>query len=300
MTAQRRDAPLTSFHLKLIALVTMVIDHVGYVFLGTIPLLRTIGRAAFPIYAFLIAEGCRRTRDRKRYLLGLGAFAVISELPFDMAFGPIYQGTSLPEVDFLENTNIFYTLFFAAAAIHIFETLRRQPWPVQALGAAFGGLGIFLEGLVVAFSHQKQTAMVLAYVWILGTLFFCCKLPENPPKGRQSTLPILAAVPVLLIFFQAEISDCDYGAFGVLLIAALYLAGTPKRSSVVLAAAVALYYGPLYRYGFRLGFLVMALLSAGLTFLYSGDRGPNVKWPFYWAYPGHIAVLAALRLLLKY
>ena len=82
---------------------------------------------AFPIYAFLIAEGCRHTRNRQRYLVRLGLFALISEIPFDLAFDVILMGERFPKVDFLRHTNVFYTLFFAVAAIHTYETLRCQP-----------------------------------------------------------------------------------------------------------------------------------------------------------------------------
>lgn len=287
---------LTGFQLKLIALVTMIIDHVGAVFFPWTDDFRIIGRIAFPIYAFLIAEGCRHTRDRRRYLTGLGLFALVSEIPFDMAFGDILVGEAFPHVDFLRHTNIFFTLFFAVAVVHICETLYRQPRKTQLAGAALGGLAIFLEGLSVAFVGEVLPCALLAYAWILAALFLCGKLPEGtmPESGRVCS-SVLAAIPTLLIFFLAEITNCDYGWFGVLLIVALYLAGTPERASVLLAAAMALYYGVLYGYGFRPGFFAAALGSAGLTALYKGERGRNVKWPFYWAYPGHIAVLAALR-----
>ncbi len=61
--------------LKLIAAVTMLIDHIGYIFFPTQMLWRIIGRIAMPIFAFMIAEGCCHTRNKLRYflsVLGLG------------------------------------------------------------------------------------------------------------------------------------------------------------------------------------------------------------------------------------
>ncbi len=69
--------PLTAFHLKMAALITMVIDHTAAALTlprGVDTLMRSIGRMAFPIYAFFIAEGCRYTRSRERYMLRLGLF----------------------------------------------------------------------------------------------------------------------------------------------------------------------------------------------------------------------------------
>lgn len=293
--------PLTGFHLKLIALVTMIVDHVGAVF-PTPDALRVIGRLAFPIYAFLIAEGCRHTRNRQHYLMRLGLFAMISEVLFDWAFGAILGDERLPKMDFLRHTNIFYTLFFAVAAIHIYETLRRQPRKVQLAGAAFGILGIFLEGLAVVLTGDALICLSLAYAWMLGTLFLYSRLPESELKPDRNILsPVLAVIPTLLIFLLAGLSKCDYDWFGVLLIVALYLARTPERAAVLLTAAMALYYGLLHplRYGFHPWYLVFALVAAALAFFYNGQRGRNFKWVFYWAYPAHIAVLAALRLLLR-
>ena len=87
--------PLTGYHLKLIALITMFIDHITVVLVpsGTVYLvLRGIGRISFPIYVFLIAEGCRYTSDRFKYAMRLGAFALISEIPYDLALYPAVLG----------------------------------------------------------------------------------------------------------------------------------------------------------------------------------------------------------------
>lgn len=81
--------------LKLIACITMFIDHFGAAIVTELPVpymvdlyyaCRVIGRIAFPIYCFLLAEGMRRTRNAGRYILRLGIGILLAELPFDMLF----------------------------------------------------------------------------------------------------------------------------------------------------------------------------------------------------------------------
>ena len=75
---------LNGFHLKLIAICTMFIDHLGYTLFPGDLWLRCVGRVAFPIFCFLIAEGCVYTHDRRKYALRLLAFALLSEIPFNL------------------------------------------------------------------------------------------------------------------------------------------------------------------------------------------------------------------------
>ena len=72
--------------LKLIACMTMLIDHIGAVFFPHTPWLRIIGRVSFPIYCFLLAEGIHYTRGPLKYGLRLLLVAVIAELPYDLLF----------------------------------------------------------------------------------------------------------------------------------------------------------------------------------------------------------------------
>ena len=80
---------MTSFSLRMIAFVTMLIDHIAAVFLVGSPFyfpLRMIGRLAFPIFAFLTVQGYFCTRNFPRYMLRLVVTAVISQIPYMVAF----------------------------------------------------------------------------------------------------------------------------------------------------------------------------------------------------------------------
>lgn len=93
---KRKYGKLSGEQLKMIALLFMLLDHVGYrmtlddlvdntkLWISIGETFRVFGRIAFPIFAFMVAEGFRYTSDRKRYAIRMLVFAVISEVPFDM------------------------------------------------------------------------------------------------------------------------------------------------------------------------------------------------------------------------
>ena len=81
---------LTGNQLKLIAAAAMLADHVGLMFFPHVELFRIIGRLAFPIFAFMIAEGCKYTRSRLRYLGQLFGLAVGCQIVYFIADGSMY------------------------------------------------------------------------------------------------------------------------------------------------------------------------------------------------------------------
>lgn len=68
---------LSSNQLKILACITMLIDHIGYFIFPQITILRLIGRLTFPIFAFLISEGAKYTKNKVRYLLTVGALGIV-------------------------------------------------------------------------------------------------------------------------------------------------------------------------------------------------------------------------------
>lgn len=312
MTTQTQTIgkPLTAFHLKVIALVTMIVDHVAAalvsVRLPVYPFLRGIGRIAFPIYAFLVAEGCRYTRSREKYLLRLGVFALVSQVPFVMAFFPSWWEDALWR-NFLEMTNVFYTMFFAVACIHIWETLRRQSRALHLAAAGFFGACLaFWAWLLFNVTGNGLPFILMILVYLACFLTACHVLGKREAREPDWLGNILCALPLLPIFFLSEVVDCDYSVFGVVLICLIYLA--KDRNLQIGALAL----GILYEYGWEMWLrpvvlwgntfhwapadsLCCALLAVVLLCFYNGQRGRNIKWVFYGAYPVHIALLAALR-----
>lgn len=91
MAALQTKTGLTGNQLKIIAMVTMTCDHVGLQLLPQLLWLRLLGRLAMPIYAYMIAEGCRHTRNRKKYLLRLLGLGALCQVVYLVAMGSLYQ-----------------------------------------------------------------------------------------------------------------------------------------------------------------------------------------------------------------
>lgn len=123
---------LSASALKHIALISMLIDHFAAIYLetklmnqGIYPydnqlyvLLRNIGRIAFPIYCFQIAEGAKHTRDIKKYALRLLIFALASSIPYNITF----FGSAFT----LEGQNVYYTLFAGLLCIWLYQYCKEN------------------------------------------------------------------------------------------------------------------------------------------------------------------------------
>lgn len=101
----------------------MALDHTGAVLYPSQIWLRCLGRIAFPIFCFLIVEGFFHTHDVRWYMGRLGVFALISEIPYDLAF----RGVPLEYA----HQNVFFTLLIGIGMMVLLE--RNREWPVKAV-----------------------------------------------------------------------------------------------------------------------------------------------------------------------
>lgn len=261
----------TGYHLKMIALITMLIDHIAAVFIwrvyvasfsitgsmqlsdfigdkiivwvannqalayGIYEMMRYIGRMAFPIYCFLLVEGFLHTRSVKKYAIRLFIFALISEIPFDLAI--------TGEWWHLQYSNVFFTLWIGLLLIWALSYVEKfyEFWQEKKWDEFAGRLICVLVGGVVAI--------------VLGLL-----------------------AEVLLM--------TDYGMAGVFAIAVLYV--FRKMREIAFVGAIML-----------LSVMtssteILALLMLIPLMKYNGARGKSTKYAFYAFYPVHLFLLALI------
>jgi hypothetical protein len=274
-------ATMTSFRLKIIAIITMTIDHLAKILISqrllfqlnpnaevqsTIwivnlsSLMEWVGRIAFPLFAFMIVEGCSKTRSMPKYAGRLALFAIISQPFYYVAFNTVTTGNGVFSIEnLLSGLKSLYTLHID----NIFTIL------------ALGALSIWIFR---SLSARKQKWLKWLIVPILGELCFV-----------------------------VEYIHVGYGAFGILLIFFLSLnEGKSYRITVMAVWLTIFYLG--YYVRFRYDWLfsehiawsylwiwVFSLVAPILLFFYNGKRGSQLKWVFYVFYPVHLIVICAIK-----
>lgn len=251
--------------LKIIAIVAMLMDHIGAMVLGRMlsqadmlnimsstdvtvllewmkeygvlfyvytVLRMVIGRVAFPIFCFLLVEGFQKTRDVKKYIFRLGIFALVSEIPFDLALtGNLF--------DFAYQ-NVFFTLF----------------------------LGV----VVLAIMNQIQKLNIHKVVKVI-----------------LSVIAVIAGAGI------ADVLNTDYYAMGVVFIVTLYLFRNHSVWRFFAGALVLLGGGILVGIGLS---ELAGLIAFAFICFYNGERGLKLKYVFYLFYPVHLLVLYLLAVLM--
>mgnify|MGYP002732544375 CR=1 FL=1 len=192
---------LNGNHLKLIAAFTMLLDHAGILLFPRLEILRILGRIAFPIFAFMIAEGCRYTRNKLRYFLMVFGLGVACQLVYYVTSGDTYL-------------NILLTFSCAILLIYLLQAAgRTQNWKQQFLWSA-----IFAAGVFLALGMTQILTIDYGFWGIMTPVFAAFSLG----KGKTgSKLPVLMTA-VGLIFLGADLGGIQHYALLAIPLLLLY------------------------------------------------------------------------------
>lgn len=192
---------LSNNALKVIAMITMVLDHIGLVFFPNILWLRILGRLSFPIYAFMIAEGCRHTRNMPRYFGAMAVLAAICQVVYFVATDSLYMcilvtfSLSIGLIWLLQQAEttkkvLWYLVFFAGvgSALFICEYLPEY-MPKTDFYVDYGFIGVMIP-VVIYLAKTRQSQMIAT---LLSLVVF---------SAASDTIQwwCLLAVPLLLLY----------------------------------------------------------------------------------------------------
>ena len=199
-----RNRGLSQEWLKIIACVTMLMDHIGAVLLPQYVWLRIVGRIAFPIYCFLLAEGVYFTKSPGRYGYRLFLGAVLAEIPFDIA---LYGALTLRSQSVMLTLLIGFLMALCMKNMQRLEikALLIVPFAVAAefLSTDYGGMGVALIGLFVMTRNQSwalpaQAAGMAAIFWLMDSI----PVPIGTISIPIEMFAILSMVPIM--FYSGE------------------------------------------------------------------------------------------------
>lgn len=153
----KRKFETTSAILHILAMAFMVSDHIWGTWLVRNDWFTIVGRIAFPIFAFMIVEGFYHTRSLKKYMLRMLAFAVVSEIPFDLMYSgtPFYWG----------HQNVMWTFLLSMGVLWCVDTLRKKGnwW----LTIPVGGLAV-----LAGWALSLATMLDFAEIGVLTVMIF--------------------------------------------------------------------------------------------------------------------------------
>ena len=158
----RRKTDISSAGLHVLAIGFMLCDHLWAALFPAQEWLTCIGRLAFPLFAFMAAEGCARTRDLRRYMLRMLCWAVLSEVPFNLmisgsAFYPYHQ-------------NVLWTFLLSLLLIALIEKCRARfkPVPAAVLSVGLAAVGFILGFAAMADYYGAGVLTVLTFYFFRG------------------------------------------------------------------------------------------------------------------------------------
>lgn len=198
---------MNGFQLKLLAAATMLCDHIGLLFFPQFPIFRIIGRISFPIFCFLISEGCAHSSHIGRYLKRLFCFALLSEIPYDL----FVSGMSVN----WRSQNVMFTLFAGAFCIRIIQSqFKNRPLltvlaagglvlAAEPMGLDYGSFGVLLVVVFYLFRSTRRNALA-CFAGVTLAFSSIRLLAPSSPWGINSLEPFALAACLPLAAYNGK------------------------------------------------------------------------------------------------
>ena len=189
---------LTNNQLKILALIFMTIDHVGVRIFPKLQILRIIGRLAYPIFAYMIAEGCRYTKNKKKYLITIAVVAAACQIVYFVALKSLYQCIlvtftlsillifSFDYLSKLKTTRSLALAFFVFTAVVVICVVL--PKYVKGFNVDYGFCGVLVPLLIYNGRDEIEKLMFCA----LGLILIALDASTNQWFSLLA-LPLIAA-----------------------------------------------------------------------------------------------------------
>lgn len=176
--------------IKLIGAVSMLIDHVGFVFFPTEMIFRAIGRLAFPLFAFQVAISCEKTTNIVQYIKRLAIWALIAQAPYMLLFGM--------------QLNVLVTFLLAVILLFVFKEKGAVFFSIALLPmvviAHFGKVdfGIYGVLIVIAFYFLRKKRIWSMLTFILLTFGYTIYMFWQL-RSEVAFIYLLAVLPIPLL-----------------------------------------------------------------------------------------------------
>lgn len=175
---------LSSFSLHLLAMILMLLDHLGKTILLKYQFLTYIGRLSFPIFAFLITEGLLHTKNLKKYIFRLLIFALLSEIPFNL----LVNNTLL----YPQHQNILWTFLLSILCITILNKTKNLTLDFKITFYPFIIISFFLLGMLLLTDYY-------GYGILTVLLFYFTKTKDNISNKKQLFIYLIQLLCLYLI-----------------------------------------------------------------------------------------------------
>ena len=314
---KKKYCKLSMFHLKIIACITMLIDHIACVagweghdlLTFDTSWMRGVGRIAFPLFAFALAEGWHYTSDKTAYIRRMAIFACVSQIPYVLALDEVNITGSIAGGTYIRLTSswkYWLEMLVTLLVLYVMELHKeRKGCLMIGLAGLIGGVFWKVQGLWICNPTRNIGYLLLAGLLVFQLIDYATEewhatLAEyrNEKTIRRLQMKKILTAGCILLLVVLLIANTGYDFGGLILLLSLYIFRKYRWLQVVAGSLWSLiFYGVIHWNYVNAGFAVCAF---ALIIFYNNQKGRSCKKLFYWFYPVHLLLLGCVNIFLAF